>query len=140
MEMKLTINKLHYFTELEDPDDSDIVTVSEAQPLDSDQPISSYPLQSATLFVPSLPPPIIPPATFRVTLITYKEGLEYGKKHNVDVAYQQTLAQFKDSVLSRYELSIHKDVLIMIGKEVRGDDMPVWDLGFCPESVIHAGE
>jgi hypothetical protein len=139
VEMKLAVNKLYFITEVEDPDDPDIVTVSDKQPLDENQPISSYPLENATILIASLPPPITPPATFRVMLVLY-EGTEYGKKLSVDVAYRQTLAEFKDLVLSRYEVSIHQDVLIMVGKEIKGDDMPIWDLGFWPESVIHAGE
>jgi hypothetical protein len=139
VEMKLNIKKLHFIIEVEDPDDPDIVNVSNKQPLDEDQPISSYPLENITILIESPPPPITPPAMFFVTLVLY-EGPETGKKLDVDVAYRQTLSEFKDLVLLRHEVSIHQDVLIMAGKEIKGDDLPIWDLGFWPESVIHAGE
>jgi hypothetical protein len=139
VEMKLVINKLHFITEIEDPDDPDIVTVSDKQRLHEDEPISSYPLENATILISSPPPPITPPAAFCVTLVLYEDP-EYEKKLEVDVAYRQTLAEFQDLVLSRHQVSIHQDVLIMGGKEIKGEDLPIWDLGFSPESVIHAGE
>ena len=57
----------------------------------------------------------------------------------VNAMLRQSLRDFREAVQTQHGVSISEDVLILIDKEVSGEDIPIWDLGFVPDCVVHAG-
>jgi len=132
-EEKVDVHSLKFVFSLEDPDDPETLFVSEPNDLPENAVISQYPVADATIFICGLPPPVAPPPSFHVCL-----ALDDGGKLEVEVAFQLTLNDFREAVRLQHNVSITDDVLILVGKEVIGDEIPIWDLGFVPDCVIHA--
>jgi hypothetical protein len=133
-EEKIDAHCLKFVVSLEDSDDPDTLFVSEPQDLPENAMISQYPLADATIFIYGLPPPITPPTSFNVC-VAFQEG----EKLEVEVTLQQTLNDFREAVRLQHHVSITDHVLIFVGREVVGDEIPIWDLGFVPGSVVHEG-
>jgi len=136
VEEKIDVPKLKFVSSMEDPEDSDTVFVSEPQDLPEEALISQYLLSNSTIFICGPPPPLKPPPTFNVRVMMYDDG----RKLDVEAKLQQTLNEFREAVLLQHNISITDDVLILVGKEVIGDEIPIWDLGFVPDCTVHAGE
>ena len=132
VEEKIDVPKLKFVSSMEDPEDPDTVFVSEPQDLLEEALISQYPLSNSTIFICGLKPP----PTFNVRVMMYDDG----RKLDVEAKLQQTLNDFREAVLLQHNVSIADDVLMLVGKEVVGDEMPIWDLGFAPDCTIHAGD
>ncbi|KAJ7599261.1 hypothetical protein C8J56DRAFT_185849 [Mycena floridula] len=133
-EEKLPVHGLSFSSEIEDDEDSDTIVVSDPQILPPDALISEFPLENATIFVHGSPPPKVPPAMFDVRLTLYDDGRKLG----VQARLQQTLEEFRLAVKDQHGVDIAQDVLILVGKELVGEDIPVWDLGFHPGCTVHA--
>jgi len=132
-EEKIDPHCLKFVVSLEDSDDPDTLFVSEPQDLLENAMISQYPLADATIFIYGLPQPTTPPTSFNVC-VAFQEG----EKLEVEVTLQQTLNDFREAVRLQHHVSITDHALIFVGREVVGDEIPIWDLGFVPGSVIHA--
>jgi Ubiquitin family len=135
VEEKIDVPKLNFVSSLEDPEDPEILMVSDSQDLSDEELISRYPLSNSTIFVCRPSPPHTPSPTFNVVV-----RLHDGRKLDVEAKLQQTLNEFRKAVQLQHNISIADDVLIVVGKEVVGEEIPIWDLGFAPNCTIHAGE
>jgi hypothetical protein len=133
IEEKMDVHKLKFIPLADDIDDPETCIVSEPQELPVEAPISAYPLSSTTVFVCAPPPPITPSASMRVCL-----QLCDGQRLDVETSLQQTLCEFRGAVLLQHELSITDHVLVLASKEVTGEDIPLWDLGFFQDCTVHA--
>jgi len=49
------------------------------------------------------------------------------RKMTVDARLTQTLHEFREAVFAQHGVSIAEDVLIMVDREVVGEDMMIWD-------------
>jgi hypothetical protein len=136
VEEKMDVLKLNFISSLEDPEDTDILLVSQRQELSDDALISQYPLSSSTIFIRGQPHAFAPTSSVQVTVRLHDNG----RKLDVEAKLQQTLTEFKEAVRLQHSVSIDNDVLILVGKEVVGDDMPLWDLGFVSNCTVHAGK
>ena len=136
VEEKIDVPKLKFVSSMEDPEDPETVFVSEPQDLPEEALISQYPLSNSTIVICGPPPPLKPPPTFNVHVILYDDA----RKLDVEAKLQQTLNEFREAVLLQHDVSIADDVLMLVGKEVVGDEIPIWDLGFVPDCTVHAGE
>ena len=136
VEEKVDVPKLKFVSSMEDPEDPETVFVSEPQDLPEEALISQYPLSNSTIVICGPPPPLKPPPTFNVHVILYDDA----RKLDVEAKLQQTLNEFREAVLLQHDVSIADDVLMLVGKEVVGDEIPIWDLGFAPDCTIHAGD
>jgi len=132
-EEKIDVHNLKIVLPVQDTDDPETLLVSEPHHLPEDAVISQYPVADATIFIFGLPPPVTPPPSFNVCVV-----LDDGRKLEVKVGLQQTLNEFREAVRLQRDVPITDDVLILVGKEVIGHDIPIWDLGFTPDCVIHA--
>jgi hypothetical protein len=135
IEEKVDVRSLRFVFSLEDPDDAETLLVSEARDMLEHAAISQYPLADATIFIWGPPPPITPPTSFYVCVI-----LDDERKLQVEVTFQLTLNDFREAVRLQHNVPITDDVLILVGKELIGDEIPIWDLGFVPDCVVHAGK
>ena len=135
IEEKLDVHKLQYQSSLPDPDDPEIVVLTERRDLPNTGTLSDYPLINSTIFVCGPPPPQTPPPTFPVCVVLHDDE----RRLTVDAKLPQTLHEFREAVKTQHGVSIAEDVLILVDKELVGEDMAIWDLGFVPDCVVHAG-
>jgi hypothetical protein len=134
IEEKIEIQMLRYVSSLDEPEDPDMLIVSEPQDLVPDEAfISHFPLSNSTIFICGPPPPFTPQPTFNVQVT-----LDDHRSLNVEAKLHQTLNDFREAVMLQHNVSVADNVLILVGKEVVGDEMPIWDLGFVPDCTIHA--
>lgn len=132
VEEKISVHGLDYITSAEDLDLTDALT----RPLlPKDAYLKDFALEG-TIYVRLAPPPLPPPPEFTVTVEQYDEG----KKWPVDVQPELTVSQFRQAVQEQHGFSVNHDVLILVGKEVVGEDLPIWHLGITPDCTIHAGK
>jgi hypothetical protein len=133
IEEKMDVHKLKFIPLSDDIDDPETCIISELQELPAEAFISVYPLSGTTVFICGPPPPVAPSASIRVCL-----QLCDGQRLGVETSLQQTLCEFRGAVLLQHELSITDHVLILASKEVTGEDMPLWDLGFFEDCTVHS--
>jgi hypothetical protein len=131
IEEKVEVHMLRYVSSLDDPEDPDMLIVSEPQDLVPDEElISHFPLSSSTISICRLPPPFTPQPV--------QVMLDDHRRLNVEAKLYQTLNDFREAVMLQHNVSVTDKVLILMGKEVIGDEIPIWDLGFVPNCTIHA--
>ena len=134
-EEKLDVHGLKFISSTPDPEDPDIVVVSPSKDLPEADLLSDHPLTGSTILIYGPPPPQVPPSTLRVCVALHDDG----RKLMVNAMLRQSLRDFREAVQTQHGVSISEDVLILIDKEVSGEDIPIWDLGFVPDCVVHAG-
>lgn len=88
--------------------------------------------------------PLPPPEFFPVTIILYDNDDPEHPEHKLPlcVRLNMTLNGFRQAVEQKYRVPITQHVLILEGKEYTQEDadMPLWELGFVPKCIIHAGK
>lgn len=134
-EEKMDVHGLRFIPSTPDPEDPDIVVVSPSKDLPEADLLSDHPLTDSTILICGPPPPQVPPSTLRVCVALHDDG----RKLMVDAMLQQSLRDFREAVQTQHAVSISEDILILMDQEVSGEDIPIWDLGFVPDCVIHAG-
>jgi hypothetical protein len=134
-EEKLDVHGLKFISSTPDSEDPDIVVVSPSKDLPEADLLSDHPLTGSTILICGPPPPQVPPSTLRVCVALHDDG----RKLMVDAILRQSLRDFREAVQTQHGVSISQDVLIRVDKEVSGEDIPIWDLGFVPGCVVHAG-
>jgi hypothetical protein len=137
-EEKLDVHALKFISSTAaDPEDPDIVVVSPSKDLPEADLLSDHPLTGSTILIcgPPRAPPQVAPSTLRVCVALHDDG----RKLMVDAMLRQSLRDFREAVQTQHGVSISEDVLILVDKEVSGEDIPIWDLGFVPDCVVHAG-
>lgn len=134
IEEKIEVPKLSYVLDQEDAEDPETLVVSEPQDLPDEALISQCPLSDAIIYISSIRQFQTSPSSFGICVTVADRKLD------VEVKLQQTLNDFREEVKVQHNVSIDDHVLILVGKELKGDDLPIWDLGFVPDCTIHAGQ
>lgn len=127
IEEKITAHSFEY---LENAD-------SEPKPmLPETNQLGSFRMQEGnyTLYIRPPPSPSPPPPSFFLKVELYT----CSRRVFVETRPEETLASFRRSVKLQSGVSIKTDVLILVGKEVLGETLSVWELGLVPGCTIHA--
>jgi hypothetical protein len=77
------------------------------------------------------------PTTFTVEVVIADAG---NRKIEIPVRIDQTLADFREAVRCHDGVTQSKIIFILVGHELVGESVSLKDLGFLPDSVIHAGK
>lgn len=83
---------------------------------------------------------VSPPSALGI-LLSIDERMEgaSGKRMGVAVKLDQTLGSFKQHLLDKHGILCSDYTLILIGRELKDDNMALGDLGFIPGCTVHAG-
>jgi hypothetical protein len=138
IEEKIDAHKLRFIGATDDPDDPESLIVSEPRDLPDEMLVSQFPLSEATIFLCGLPPPVSPPRMFHVC-VRVSDGND-AVNLDVETAFAHTLRGLRETVELQHQVSVVDHVLVFVGKELVGEDLPIWDLGIIPDCTIHAGE